>query len=397
MPRKSLRPKTEHTILIVDDQEETLNSVRSLLTREGHRTLTAQSGKQALDLLARHDVHLLLVDYFMPHMTGEQLIREIRRFDPYVPIILQTEYAGEKPRRVVLSELNIQGYHDKADGPERLLLWVDVGLQAHRLINRLRERERLQHELVANVSHELRTPLNIIGGYTGLLLEESYGALPPPVVYTLQRIETATANLGELVEDFLKYAKTQAGVTSLTETRIETQELAQELRRLGTLLSDEKDIAFTLDIDDAPPYFVADWVKLRTVLRNLIGNAIKFTAKGSVVVRVAAEGETLRFSVKDTGLGIPLDSQEVIFEPFRQLNGSPSRRHPGIGLGLALSRKFAHLMGGNIELQSQPGAGSTFALVIPGGPKDRRPAVAASPADGGETANVALAAAMRCA
>jgi signal transduction histidine kinase len=394
MPRTSIRPKTEHTILVVDDREETLASVGSLLGREGHRVLTAQSGEQALAMLKRNDVHLLLIDYFMRHMTGEQLIREIRQFDPFVQIILQTGYAGERPPRVMLAELDIQGYHDKADGPDRLLLWVDAGLKAYRLINRLRERERLQRELVANVSHEFRTPLNIIGGYTGLLLEESYGELAPTVVQTLRRIDVATVNLGELVEDFLKYAKVEAGVTSLTETRIETQELATELQRLGKLLSDEKDIAFTLDVGGAPPSFVADWVKLRTVLRNLIANAIKFTSKGSVSVRLVTDGDALRFSVQDTGLGIPADSQEAIFEPFRQLNGSPSRKYAGIGLGLALSRKFAHLMGGDIEVQSQPGVGSTFVLVIPHGPKSPRQTAAVSTVGEGETGTVPLAAAV---
>ena len=126
-----------------------------------------------------HDIHLLLVDYFMPGMTGEELIREIRRFDPYVQIILQTGYSGEKPASQMMAELDIQGYHDKADGPDKLLLWVDVGLKAHRLISRsARARARCSSELVANVSHELRTPLHIIGGYTELLLDGEFGALP---------------------------------------------------------------------------------------------------------------------------------------------------------------------------------------------------------------------------
>src|SRR5262245_12033658 len=250
MPRKSVRPHTDHTILVVDDQDETLASVRGLLQREGHRVLTVKSGEQALAILRQTDVHLLLIDYFMPQMTGEQLIREIRRFDPFVQIILQTGYSGEKPPRVMLAELEIQGYHDKADGPDRLRLWGDDTLTAYRLIAQVRERERLQRELVANVSHEFRTPLNIIGGYTGLLLEESYGPLAVPVTQTLQRIEAAAVNLGELVEDFLKYAKVEAGVTTIGDMRITTQELAAELQRFGTLLCDEKDVTFSVDVDD---------------------------------------------------------------------------------------------------------------------------------------------------
>src|ERR1043166_7918348 len=126
MARKQVRPRSGHTILVVDDQEEVLESLRSLLKREGHEVLTAASGEGALEVFKEHEVHLLLVDYFMPRMNGEELIREIRKFDPYVQIILQTGYSGEKPASKMITELDIQGYHDKADGPEKLLLWVRV-------------------------------------------------------------------------------------------------------------------------------------------------------------------------------------------------------------------------------------------------------------------------------
>jgi DNA-binding NtrC family response regulator len=176
MARKSQRPPTNCTILIVDDQEEVLISMQQLLEREGHHVLGAQSGEQALALFRSRPVTLMIVDYFMPRMTGEQLIRQIRRLDPFVQIILQTGYAGEKPARVMMAELDIQGYHDKTEGPDKLLLWVDSAIKAHRLMTQLRERERLQGELVANLSHEFRTPLHIIGGYADLLRDGDYGS-----------------------------------------------------------------------------------------------------------------------------------------------------------------------------------------------------------------------------
>src|SRR3989454_6311856 len=207
MARPTHRRSSGHTILVVDDQEETLLSLKSLLEREGHRILTAEGGEQALAILKDHDVHLILLDYVMPRMNGAALVREVRCFDPYVQIILQTGYSGEKPPQAMLAELDIQGYHDKADGPDKLLMWVTVGLKAYQLIQRLRERERLQGELVANVSHELRTPLNIIGGYASLLLDGHFGGLPPDALPPLRALGAATRNLTDLVSDFLQYAK----------------------------------------------------------------------------------------------------------------------------------------------------------------------------------------------
>lgn len=365
MARKSIRPQSEHTILVVDDQEETLISVRNLLEREGHRVLTAESGERALSIYKEHDIHLLLVDYFMPRMNGEQLIREIRGFDPYVQIILQTGYSGQKPPRVMLAELDIQGYHDKADGPERLLLWVEVGLKAFRMIRRLREREQLQGELVANVSHEFRTPLNIIGGYTELLMDEAYGRLPKRALQTVGRVQQATWDLGELVEDFLKYAKTEAGVTNVAPSEVAIAGLVDEIKRFAALLVDGKDIRFLMEYWDAPKTMVTDCVKLKTVLRNLVSNAIKFTEKGSVSMRITLQDTDVCFTVTDTGPGIRHEDLEVIFEPFRQLDGSTTRRYGGIGLGLALSRKLAKLIGGDIEVHSERGTGSTFTLRVP--------------------------------
>ncbi|GIW41499.1 MAG: hypothetical protein KatS3mg076_2076 [Candidatus Binatia bacterium] len=365
MARKSRPSPSGHTILVVDDQEEVLLSVRKLLEREGHRVLTAESGPIALELFHEHDIHLLLVDYFMPRMTGEQLIREIRRFDPYVQIILQTGYAGEKPARRMMAELDIQGYHDKADGPDKLLLWVDSALKAHRLLAEIRERERLQRELVANVSHEFRTPLNIILGYVDLLQEGAYGSLPESTRAPLGSIRKAVGNLTELVCDFLSYAKAEAGVVQSDPDWVETAEVARELARLGNFLLEGKDVRFTLDVTGAPSRLYTDAVKLRTILRNLVSNAAKFTAEGEVSLRIRAENGRVRFAVEDTGPGIPADKMEIVFEPFRQIDGSSTRQHGGIGLGLALSRKLARILGGDIEASSEPGRGSVFALVLP--------------------------------
>ncbi len=377
MARKAQRPAHPHRILVVDDQDEVLCSARSLLERHGYAVLTAASGAQALELFKAHEIDLVLVDYFIPGMTGEALVREIRRFDPYVQILLQTGYAGERPASQMMAELDIQGYHDKADGPDKLLLWVEVGIKAHRLVAALRERERVQQELVANVSHELRTPLHIISGYTELLLEGEFGTLPGPACESLRRVATATDNLSGLVSDLLNYAKLEAGVVDSVSQWVSTTELAAELEHLAGLLLEDREVHFAVDLADAPALFSADGLKVRTILRNLVTNAVKFTPSGAIVLRVTRSADALRFAVRDSGIGIAPEHQTLVFEPFRQLDSSPTRCHRGIGLGLALARKLARTMGGDIGLDSEPGAGSTFTLCLPCRGRDEaaRPAV----------------------
>ncbi len=365
MPRLSTRPQTEHVVLVVDDQEETLASLGNLLQLEGLRIVTADSGDAALRILRTSEVHVAIVDYLMPRMTGAQLIRAIRTFDPWVQIILQTGYAGERPPRVMFAELDIQGYHDKADDPDRLLLWIDVALKSYRLLGELRERERLQSELVANCSHEFRTPLNIISGYASLLLGGDFGALPTVALDPIERIARATTGLAELVADFLSYAKLEAGVARSATEWIPVADLAQEMTGLAGALLEDRSVRFAVDLADAPEYVWADGVKLRTVLRNLVGNAAKFTPSGTITLVVARDDDTLRFAVRDTGPGIAPVDQAAVFEPFRQLDGSDTRSHGGVGLGLALSRRLARILGGDLELTSAVGQGSTFTLVLP--------------------------------
>jgi signal transduction histidine kinase len=365
MPRSPAKTPSGHTILVVDDQEETRVSVRALLEREGHRVLTAESGAQALEALVDGDVDLIVLDYFMPRMTGADLVREIRASHPYVQIILQTGYAGDKPPLAMLEELDIQGYHDKSDGPDRLLQWVAVALKTYRLVASLRERERLQGELLANCSHEFRTPLHIISLYAELLLEQDVEALPASTVRGIKSIQSAARNLSDLVSDFLSYARIDAGAVRVGADWVDLEEVAREMQRLMTIVLEDKPVIFVVELHEVPPRFVTDGIKLRTVVRNLLTNAAKFTAGGTIALRIASGGSTLRIEVRDTGPGIGADDLERIFEPFRQLDGSVTRSHGGVGLGLTLSRRLARLLGGDLTVASEPGVGSTFTLTLP--------------------------------
>jgi diguanylate cyclase (GGDEF)-like protein len=159
-----------HTILVIDDSPEILESTRLLLESEGHRVLTAADGESGLRVLTREPVQLILCDYFMPAMTGEEVVRRIRETDQIVQIILVTGYSGEKPARVMMRELDIQGYHDKGEGGERLLLWVDTALKAHRHVLAM-EKHRKGLRYILDITPELHRVQPLGELLQGLLLQ----------------------------------------------------------------------------------------------------------------------------------------------------------------------------------------------------------------------------------
>ena len=352
------------TVLVVDDQVETLSSVRMLLEREGHRVLTAESGPQALELLAREPVQLLLVDYFMPLMNGEELIWAVRERDRLIQIVLQTGYAGEKPPREMLSRLAIQGYHDKTDGPDRLLLWVDVAFKAYDQLAQLHIAERLKTELLANVSHEFRTPLNIIVGYIDLLRDGTFGVCPTDARAVFDKVLASSAYLLDLVEEFLDLSKLEAGAMHVKPERVALTPFLRELAESFALIIN-KPVAFLSDVPEDLPVVSAEAAKLRVVIHNLLSNAAKFTREGRIELAAASlpDGRTA-IRVIDTGPGIPPDQHEAIFEIFHQLRPHDGETK-GIGLGLALARRFTRMMGGDIAVESAPGTGSTFTVFLP--------------------------------
>ncbi len=183
--------------MVVDDQDETLDAMKHLLEREGHQVLLADRGAKALALLQEHDVHVMLVDYFMPVMNGELLIRAIRKRSATVQIILQTGYAGEKPAREMMRSLAIQGYHDKCHGPEGVLLWVDVALKAYDQTMALQRAERRATTAFVELVGALRTEVRAIAA-TATRAQEG---LPATVIAPLQEIVARSATLLSLVED----------------------------------------------------------------------------------------------------------------------------------------------------------------------------------------------------
>jgi signal transduction histidine kinase len=362
------RPETSgHTILVVDDQPETLRATRRLLEREGHRVLLASDAREALDLFHRETVHLLIIDYFMPGMTGEELIAEIRRTNETVQILLQTGYSGDKPAREMLESLDIQGYHDKTDGPDRLLLWVDVALKAHRQLQCVREAERIKSEMLANVSHEFRTPLNISLGYVGMLIDGACGPLEPKAQDLLARVQQNTTSLLGLVTEMLDLAMLE---TQAAELRLESVALPVLCEELASAMSEADATAQVRpgwELPDEGPLVRIDRAKLRAAFTQVCVHVVAHAAGKTIEVQLEpSRAEAVVVRVIVPGAALATERVEALFEPLLQ-NRSPTleTEPPPVGIGLAMARRFVRQMGGDLSVTNEAGPGPAFVLTLP--------------------------------
>jgi signal transduction histidine kinase len=237
-----------------------------------------------------------------------------------------------------------------------------LALKTARLLTDLRESSRLKSEFVSTVSHELRTPLNVILGFAEMARDVDFD--PPERVMCLERIESAGRELLTLIESTLEVGRLEA---ARSPVRIETVRLPAFWAELGQTCATIPRapgvrLEWTTDVPDAA--IATDPHKLRVMVRNLVGNALKFTMRGHVRAGLQLEADRLELSVSDTGIGIRPEDQQVIFEMFRQADGSDARRFGGTGLGLYIVRRFAEQLGAAIELESIPGCGSTFRVTL---------------------------------
>jgi signal transduction histidine kinase len=268
--------------------------------------------------------------------------------------------AGRAAERVPFT----RGQRRIADG---LAQQASVALQNARLIADLENADRIKSEFVSTVSHELRTPLNVIIGYTEMLREGAVGALSVDQRDLVDRLDTRGRELLDLVEATLQVNRIEAGRDQVVAAPIALAELVRALDVSTAGLPRPPAVAFEWRLPNAPGAMLrTDRAKLALVVRNLVGNAFKFTSAGRVEVRLLLAADDLVVEVEDTGIGIPADQLPIIFDMFRQVDGSETRKHNGVGLGLYIVKQFVTRLAGRIEVASTPGTGSTFRVTFPG-------------------------------
>ena len=233
------------------------------------------------------------------------------------------------------------------------------------LLHRAQEGSRAKSEFLAVMSHELRTPLNAIIGYTDLMMAEVSGPLDAVQRQQLERIDSASHHLLELVDDILSFSRLEAGREQLHVQRVDYSRLVHDVASMTRPIAERKGLEFHLEAPPPPVPGETDPAKVRQILVNLLSNATKFTERGALRLEAEASDGHILFRVRDTGIGIPPERLEQIWEPFWQVHQSQTRTAGGTGLGLSVVRRLSELLGGRVEVESSVGRGTTFTVRLP--------------------------------
>ena len=397
-------------LLLIDD-----NPLEREIALEGLRRLTAPLGPAEVriagdcssarrELAAAGELDAILLDYNLPDGTGLEFLHELQGRE-HPPVIMMT---GQRDVHTAVETLRAGAYDyvtktgawgaavartvervTERVGLERALAESRRQLERyaadleHKVATRtamvraqaakieelclkIEESARVKAEIIANVSHELRTPLNTILGYTELLQEELPRQDLGEARQMLASVRTQADRLRHLVESLLALGRMRTGAETVMPCRFTLTGLVEELRAEAQVLCGDRDLRF--EWRTAPPGAEAetDREKVGAIAYHLLSNAIKFTHAGQITLEVEAlDDGGLRLRVSDTGIGVPAETQAIIFEDFRQLDGSSTRRYEGVGLGLGIVKRYTALLRGTLRVDSTPGEGTTVTVELP--------------------------------
>jgi len=356
-------------ILIVDDSPDNLFLVQTILVEEGYEISLATDGVAALEKIEQTLPDLVLLDVMMPQMDGFEVTKRIRENPklPFIPILLITAY--DQPSAVQGLDMGADDFIRKPVEVEELLARVRSLLRLKQSVD---ERDQIacqREDFVSRLTHDLRTPLVAADRMLNLLLEGALGELSPAMEEAMVTMTRSNRNLLAMVNTLLEVYRYEAGRKTLNFSTVEIKEVIEEVVQELSPLAKEKGLSLIYKLEEnIITKVVSDRLEIHRVVTNLLGNAIKFTDKGSVKVRLSntyndnqPEVPWVTVEIQDTGPGISPEEQKTLFKRFRQ----GSHKRSGSGLGLHLSRTIVDAHQGTITVKSQPNQGSVFTVNLP--------------------------------
>ncbi len=388
--------KIEKKILIVDDKSENLLALEIVLKDFNVQIVKATSGNEALAKTIDYDFALALIDVQMPEMDGFETVKLMRQVEKtkFLPVIFLSAIYSEdhfliqgietgavdfiiKPFNTKILQGKVKVFLDLYEQKKRLELEIEhrkvtesflrdtekLLIQAKK---RAEESDRLKTAFLANMSHEIRTPLTTIVGFAGLLTEKNVSE-DEKRQYS-EFISKSSESLITIINDILDIAKIEAGQLKTNIEPVDLNLLLNEIRvtfKAKLLRMNKGHIEFSLHTPDKTRLFNSDESRLRQIVLNLLSNAAKFTLKGSIEFGYTLKNNQVEIFVKDTGVGIPEDKLELIFDRFQKVESHSNINASGTGLGLSIVKKLVQMLGGNISVTSEINQGSTFTITMP--------------------------------
>ncbi|MET0634890.1 MAG: response regulator [Chitinophagaceae bacterium] len=344
--------KPEELELIANVSQSTGVSLNTAYSRQVLKELLEETQTQSEELQSQHRE--------LENMNAELEVQAEK---------LQTSEEELKVQQEELLETNQELEERSRSLEEKNHLVVLRNLEIQKKAEELTLSTKYKSEFLANMSHELRTPLNSVLLLSRLLSDNTSGNLTTDQVEYAKVIQSSGNGLLELIDEILDLSKIESGKIDLEYARIKVADITTNMQVMFGPMAKEKNLAFQVNVsDNAPTFIETDKMRLEQVIKNFISNSLKFTTTGSITLEVMPaphNDSMIQFSVKDTGIGIPADKHQQIFEAFQQADGSTKRKYGGTGLGLSISRQLAQLLSGNITLDSETGAGSRFTLTVP--------------------------------
>ena len=392
-----------YTILIVDDNPNNLFTLRALLeTSLNAEVIEAQSGFDALERVSESPIDLILLDIQMPDLNGFDVARLIRNRPKFanIPIIFLTAvYKSEdfkqqgfesgaidyltKPIDDTILITRVKAYLRVIEAEResnrrlsalnaRLQAEIDARKRAEAVLEdlnrQLQDASRHKTDYLSSMSHELRTPLNALIGYLSLAVNDLQREVAEEKLQNLTKANQTARVILQLINDVLDFAKIEAGKMDTLIEEVDLVEILEDVAITAEGLLLNKPVELKTEIDADLPSVQSDYTKIKQMLNNLLGNAIKFTTQGSVTLRARLErnpASAVRIEVQDTGMGIPQEKLGSVFESFKQVDSSINKKFGGTGLGLTITKQFCDMLGIEIGVNSELGRGSTFWLRIP--------------------------------